>query len=76
MQRLSVPTAEPFTTLTDEATHWGDELPRQWEGAGPPFEPELVDRARGWAFAQTVAWAFGDEGAVPAHVQTARWPID
>lgn len=160
VRRLSVPVTEPFTSLEDEVTHWSDELPRQWERAGRPFEPELVDaalaifaelapsqgpsvllhqdlhgdnvlaaerepwlaidpkplvgeaefavaplcrdydlghtraavrhrldracealrldreRARGWAFAQTVAWAFHEDQAVPKHVQTARWLID
>jgi streptomycin 6-kinase len=160
VQRLSVPVTEPFTTLADEATIWGDELPRKWEQAGRPFEPELVDRAlgllgelapsqgasvllhqdlhsdnvlaaerepwlaidpkplagevefavaplcrdytlghsrravrhrldrfcaelgldreraRGWAFAQTVAWAFDENKAIVRHVDTARWLAD
>jgi len=160
VRRLSIPVTATFTSLEEEATHWGDELPRQWERAGRPFEPELVDaalatfaelapsqgppvlvhqdlhgdnvlaaerepwlaidpkplvgevefavaplcrdydlghtraavrhrldrasdelqldreRARGWAFAQTVAWAFHEDQAVPEHVQTARWLID
>lgn len=158
--RLSVPVTEPFTTLADEAAIWGGELPRKWEQAGRPFEPELVDRAlgllrelaptqgpsvllhqdlhsdnvlaalrepwlaidpkplagevefavaplcrdytlghspsavrhrldrfcgelgldreraRGWAFAQTVAWAFDENKAIVRHVDTARWLID
>ena len=160
MRRLSVPVAEPFTTLADEATIWGDELPHKWEQAGRPFEHELMDRAlgvlselaptqgpsvllhqdlhsdnvlaaerepwlaidpkplageiefavaplcrdhtlghsrravrdrldrscaelgldreraRGWAFAQTVAWAFHEGGAIARHVDTARWLSD
>lgn len=34
------------------------------------------ERARGWAFAQTVAWAFHEDEAVPKHVQTARWLVE
>lgn len=30
-------------------------------------------RARGWAFAQTLAWAFGADGAHARHIETARW---
>jgi streptomycin 6-kinase len=31
------------------------------------------ERARGWAFAQTLAWAFEGERVLPRHVETARW---
>jgi streptomycin 6-kinase len=31
------------------------------------------ERARGWALAQAIAWAFDDDGADPGHVETARW---
>ena len=31
------------------------------------------DRARGWALAQTIAWAFDGDEADPAHVEIARW---
>jgi streptomycin 6-kinase len=31
------------------------------------------DRARGWALAQTVAWAFDDDGVDLGHVEIARW---
>ena len=31
------------------------------------------ERARGWALAQTIAWAFDDDEADPAHVEIARW---
>jgi streptomycin 6-kinase len=31
------------------------------------------ERARGWALAQTVAWALGDDGPVPEHLDVARW---
>jgi streptomycin 6-kinase len=33
------------------------------------------ERARLWALAQTVAWSFGD-GALPGHVETARWLLE
>jgi streptomycin 6-kinase len=31
------------------------------------------DRARGWALAHTVAWAFDADEVFPDHVETARW---
>jgi streptomycin 6-kinase len=31
------------------------------------------ERARGWAFAQTLAWAFGGDEVMPDLVQVARW---
>ena len=31
------------------------------------------ERARGWALAQTIAWAFDGDEAEPAHVEIARW---
>ena len=31
------------------------------------------ERARGWAMAQTIAWAFDDDEAEPMHVEVARW---
>jgi streptomycin 6-kinase len=31
------------------------------------------ERARGWALAQTIAWAFDDDDADPAHIEVARW---
>ncbi len=31
------------------------------------------ERARGWAFAQTLAWGFGDDGVIPTHLDVARW---
>ena len=31
------------------------------------------ERARGWALAQTIAWAFDGDEADPAHVEIARW---
>jgi len=34
------------------------------------------ERARGWAFAQTLAWAFHEGRALPRHLQTARWLVD
>jgi streptomycin 6-kinase len=34
------------------------------------------ERARGWALAQTLAWAFDASGVIPRHVETARWLLD
>jgi streptomycin 6-kinase len=34
------------------------------------------ERARGWAMAQTLAWAFEDDGVLPDHVECARWLIE
>jgi streptomycin 6-kinase len=31
------------------------------------------ERARGWALAQTIAWAFDGDEAEPMHVEVARW---
>lgn len=31
------------------------------------------ERARGWAFAQTLAWAFEGTKVIAGHVETARW---
>jgi len=31
------------------------------------------ERARRWTIAQTVAWGFTDDGALPTHVDVARW---
>ncbi len=31
------------------------------------------ERARGWAFGQTLAWAFEGDRVLPRHVETARW---
>ena len=31
------------------------------------------ERARGWALAQTLAWAWENEAVLPKHVETARW---
>lgn len=33
------------------------------------------ERARRWAFAQTLAWAFDGDRVLPRHVETARWLI-
>ncbi len=35
-----------------------------------------IERARGWALAQTVAWAFEGNRAIPGHVDVARWLLD
>ncbi len=34
------------------------------------------ERARGWAFAQALAWAFDGDVALPRHVETARWLLE
>jgi streptomycin 6-kinase len=34
------------------------------------------DRARLWAFAQTLAWAFEGDEVLPDHVETARWLLE
>lgn len=34
-----------FTDLADEAAHWADTLPREWERAGRPFERTLLEAA-------------------------------
>jgi len=34
------------------------------------------ERCRGWAFAQTLAWAFDGGRVLPGHVETARWLLD
>jgi streptomycin 6-kinase len=31
------------------------------------------DRARRWTMAQTLAWCFTDDGAIPTHVDAVRW---
>lgn len=31
------------------------------------------ERARGWAFSQTLAWAFGEDDVIEHHVEIARW---
>ncbi len=31
------------------------------------------ERARGWALAQTLAWAWTDDDALVTHIETARW---
>jgi streptomycin 6-kinase len=35
-----------------------------------------AERARGWAIAQTLAWAGGKSVAPPRHVETARWLLE
>jgi len=34
------------------------------------------ERARGWAFGQTLAWAFEGDHALPRHVETAGWLLE
>ncbi len=31
------------------------------------------ERVRGWAIAQTIAWCFAGDRAIPQHVESARW---
>ena len=31
------------------------------------------ERARRWTLAQTIAWSFTADGAIPTHVDVARW---
>lgn len=45
LRQLLVPAAAPFTLLVDEACHWMDALPRNWEQNGRPCERRLVDAA-------------------------------
>lgn len=45
LPRLWIPADRPFTRLEDEAAGWRREMPRAFERAGRPFEPELLDRA-------------------------------
>jgi streptomycin 6-kinase len=35
-----------------------------------------LERVRGWAIAQTVAWAFTHQSAIIRHVETARWLLE
>ncbi len=39
------PADHPFRLLENEARRWADELPRQWEQLGRPFDRGLVDEA-------------------------------
>jgi streptomycin 6-kinase len=34
------------------------------------------ERARGWALAQALAWAWENDEVLPKHVETARWLLD
>jgi streptomycin 6-kinase len=34
------------------------------------------ERARGWAFGQTLAWAFEGDRALSRHVETAGWLLE
>jgi streptomycin 6-kinase len=45
LPRLWKPVGEPFRLLADEATWWIDYLPTEWERAGKPFEPQILDGA-------------------------------
>src|SRR5439155_14480398 len=43
LPRLWQPAGAPFTSLADEAGHWAETLPPEWERAGRPFERRLLD---------------------------------
>jgi streptomycin 6-kinase len=45
LPRLWVPAGAPFRPLADEAAHWIESIPRQWEACDRPFERRLVDAA-------------------------------
>jgi streptomycin 6-kinase len=45
LPRLWLPAGEPFRSLDDEAAHWIESIPRQWEALARPFERRLVDAA-------------------------------
>jgi streptomycin 6-kinase len=47
LPRLWKPPTEDMRRLADVATHWVDELPRQWERYGRPFEGHLLAAAVG-----------------------------
>jgi streptomycin 6-kinase len=160
LPRLWKPAGPPFRSLADEAAWWAGSLPEDYERAGRPFDPTILEaaleamrtlrgsqgeqvlvnqdmhadnvirsqrepwliidpkpltgerelgiaaiirdhelghsrdavlhrldrlsdelgldreRARGWALAQTIAWAIDDEGAEEGHVEVARWLIE
>jgi streptomycin 6-kinase len=157
LPRLWKPAGSPFRSLADEAARWAATLEDDFERAGRPFEPPLLEatleaiealgpsqgeqvlvnqdmhadnvvrakrepwllidpkplagerefgiastvrggelghsrdavvhrldrltgglqldreRARGWALAQTIAWAFDGDQVFPRHVEVARW---
>ena len=43
--RLWKPAGTPFTSLSEEAGHWADELPEVWKRTGKPFEERLLGAA-------------------------------
>ena len=45
LPRLWVEAGAPFVSLSNEAAAWAGDLPISWEGAGRPFERELLDGA-------------------------------
>jgi streptomycin 6-kinase len=157
LPRLWKPAGAPFRSVADEAAWWAGSLPGDYERAGRPFDPRILEaaleaiatlsgsqgeqvlvnqdmhadnvirarrepwllidpkpltgerefgiaaivrghelghsreavlhrldrlcrelyldreRARGWALAQTIAWAIDDDGAEEGHVEVARW---
>ena len=45
LPRLWLPAGAPFRPLADEAAHWIESIPRQWQASNRPFERRLVDAA-------------------------------
>jgi streptomycin 6-kinase len=45
LPRLWRPAGRPFRTLSDEAACWANDLPGEWDRAGRPYEPKLLDDA-------------------------------
>jgi hypothetical protein len=54
---------------------WLRRLPALVQASVDRWSYGLLDRerARRWALAQTLAWAFEDGRAIERHVETARW---
>lgn len=44
VQELSIQVDGPFTSLTEEAARWAQNLPATWEQAGGPFDRTLIDQ--------------------------------
>ena len=66
-----------------EAEHEAEAL-RVWEGDGAvrllEHDPErhalLLERARGWAFVQTLAWTIDETVVWPEMIEIAGWLLD
>jgi streptomycin 6-kinase len=43
LPRLWIPAGQPFRTLAEECAEWRRNLPSEWEAAGRPFEPAMLD---------------------------------